>query len=107
MNWMRPSLLRVIAAMTVMMVFSLAYFVIGAQQPAREQPSLLPPAPPPFRGVINLQADQSKPYWLPTVVPPKGAPNVLLIMTDDQGYSVLGPEQLPSEQPVGTTGKKP
>jgi arylsulfatase len=25
----------------------------------------------------------------PRVVPPKGAPNVLLIMTDDSGYAVL------------------
>src|ERR1041384_8153281 len=48
----------------------------------------LPPPPPKFGGVINLQADQSKPYWPPQVVPPKGAPNVLLIMTDDQGYGV-------------------
>ena len=30
----------------------------------------------------------SKPYWPPRVVPPKGAPNVLLIMTDDQGYGI-------------------
>src|SRR6185436_16380950 len=29
-----------------------------------------------------------KPGWPPTVVPPKGAPNVLLIMTDDQGYGI-------------------
>jgi arylsulfatase A-like enzyme len=48
----------------------------------------LPPPPPKFGGVINLSADQSKPFWPPTVVPPKGAPNVLLIMTDDQGYGV-------------------
>ena len=50
----------------------------------------LPPPPPKFGGVINLQANQSKPYWPPHVVPPKGAPNVLLIMTDDQGYGVSG-----------------
>jgi arylsulfatase A-like enzyme len=50
----------------------------------------LPSPPPPFGGVINLGAEQSKPYWPPTVVPPKGAPNVLLIMTDDQGYGVSG-----------------
>jgi arylsulfatase A-like enzyme len=50
----------------------------------------LPPPPPPFGGIINLGAGQSKPYWPPTVVPPKGAPNVLLIMTDDQGYGVSG-----------------
>jgi arylsulfatase len=50
----------------------------------------LPPPPPAFGGVINLGAEQSKPFWPPTVVPPKGAPNVLLIMTDDQGYGVSG-----------------
>ena len=32
----------------------------------------------------------SKPWWPPNVVPPKGAPNILLIMTDDQGYGVSG-----------------
>jgi arylsulfatase A-like enzyme len=48
----------------------------------------LPAPPPKFGGVINLGADQSKPFWPPTVVPAKSAPNVLLIMTDDQGYGV-------------------
>ncbi len=48
----------------------------------------LPPPPAPFGGTINLDAKDSKPYWPPTVVPPKGAPNVLLIMTDDQGFGV-------------------
>jgi Sulfatase len=50
----------------------------------------LPPPPPKFGGKIGLSADDSKPYWPPTVVPPKGAPNVLLIMTDDAGYGVAG-----------------
>src|SRR6201981_2832654 len=50
----------------------------------------LPPPPPKFGGDINLQASQSKPYWPARVVPPKAAPNVLLIMTDDQGYGVSG-----------------
>ena len=50
----------------------------------------LPPQPPAFGGVINLEASKSTPYWPPQVVPPKGAPNVLLIMTDDQGYGVSG-----------------
>jgi arylsulfatase len=50
----------------------------------------LPPPPPKFGGEIGLQADQSKPYWPAHVVPPQGAPNVLLIMTDDQGYGVSG-----------------
>src|SRR6188768_2107178 len=48
----------------------------------------LPPEPPKFGGVNKETAKDSKPYWPPSVVPPKGAPNVLLIMTDDQGYGV-------------------
>src|SRR5215467_12158984 len=48
----------------------------------------LPPPDPTFGGVITETAKDSKPYWPPRVVPPKGAPNVLLIMTDDQGYGV-------------------
>src|SRR6266404_3636746 len=50
----------------------------------------LPPPPPEFGGVIKETAEGSKTWWPPRVVPPKGAPNVLLIMTDDQGYGVSG-----------------
>jgi arylsulfatase A-like enzyme len=50
----------------------------------------LPSPPPPFGGVINQSARDSKSWWPPRIVPPKGAPNVLLIMTDDQGYGVSG-----------------
>ena len=46
----------------------------------------LPPPPPKFGGKIERNAPQSKPYWPARVVPPKGAPNVLLIMTDDVGF---------------------
>ena len=48
----------------------------------------VPNPAPPFGGKINLSAVDSKPAWPPTIVPPKGAPNVLLIMTDDQGYGI-------------------
>jgi arylsulfatase A-like enzyme len=51
---------------------------------------VLPALPPKFGGIINTTAKDSKPYWPPTLVPPKGAPNVLLIMTDDAGYGVSG-----------------
>jgi arylsulfatase len=50
----------------------------------------LPAPPPKFGGVIKESAADSRPWWPPRVVPPKGAPNVLLIMTDDQGYGVPG-----------------
>jgi arylsulfatase len=46
----------------------------------------LPPPDPKFGGIIEEKASESKPWWSPTVVPPKGAPNVLLIMTDDCGF---------------------
>ena len=46
----------------------------------------LPAPDPKFGGVIKENAAQSKPWWAPRVVPPKGAPNVLLIMTDDVGF---------------------
>src|SRR5262249_875811 len=48
----------------------------------------LPPLPPKFGGKIERNAAQSTPYWPPRVVPPEGAPNVLLIMTDDTGFGV-------------------
>jgi arylsulfatase len=50
----------------------------------------IPPPPQKFGGVIKQSAKDSKPWWPSRVVPPKGAPNVLLIMTDDQGYGVNG-----------------
>lgn len=46
----------------------------------------LPPPPQKFQGEINLNAAQSKPAWPARVVPPPGAPNILLIMTDDVGF---------------------
>ena len=48
----------------------------------------LPAPPQKFGGVIKDTAPQSKPFWPARVVPPKGAPNVLLIMTDDSGFGV-------------------
>jgi arylsulfatase A-like enzyme len=47
----------------------------------------LPNPAQPFRGEINPNAVQSKPSWPALTVPPKGAPNILLIMTDDVGFS--------------------
>ena len=53
--------------------------VSGAQLPAPD---------PKFGGVIKDGALQSKAWWAPRIVPPKGAPNILLIMTDDAGFGV-------------------
>lgn len=48
----------------------------------------LPAPDPKFGGVIKGEALESKPWWPPRVVPPKDAPNVLLIITDDAGFGV-------------------
>ena len=47
----------------------------------------LPRPAPNFGGVIKDDALQSTPWWAPRIVPPKGAPNILLIMTDDAGFA--------------------
>jgi arylsulfatase len=47
----------------------------------------LPAPPQKFKGKINLNAAQSAPAWPARVVPPEGAPNILLIMTDDVGFA--------------------
>src|SRR5215813_5937212 len=39
-----------------------------------------------FGGTIERNALQSKAWWPPRIVPPKGAPNIVLIMTDDTGF---------------------
>jgi arylsulfatase len=59
----------------------------------------LPSPPPKFGGEIKQTAAQSTPWWPPRVVPPKGAPNVLLILIDDAGYgsdSVFGGGLIPT-----------
>ena len=52
------------------------------------QGNQLPAPQPPFGGEINNDALTSTPWWAPTIVPPKQAPNILLIITDDSGFGV-------------------
>jgi arylsulfatase A-like enzyme len=62
--------------------------VPGSPEATETLPGQVLPAPAlPFGGQINLNADQSKPWWPPRVAPPVGAPNILLIMTDDVGFA--------------------
>jgi arylsulfatase A-like enzyme len=48
----------------------------------------LPAPDPKFGGVIKNDALNSTPWWAPRIVPPKEAPNILLIITDDAGFGV-------------------
>ena len=54
----------------------------------------LPPPDPKFGGVIKEKASESTPWWPPRVVPPKGAPNVLLIMAPGQVTQANGTSPL-------------
>ena len=98
-NAIRPSWMRkrvgtgLVAAMFVLLSADAARSRSPARwaRPAQRRPSAASsfrrPIPK-FGGVIKDDALQSKPWWAPRVVPPKGAPNVLLIITDDAGFGV-------------------
>jgi len=47
----------------------------------------LPHPPQPFNGKIGRTAAESTPDFPKGIEAPKGAPNVLLILTDDVGFS--------------------
>ena len=47
---------------------------------------VLPTPTPPFEGVIEPNFLESTPGWPPTIRPPEGAPNVLLVLIDDAGF---------------------
>jgi len=68
----------------------------------------LPAPEPAFGGVIKETASQSKAWWAPRTVPAKGAPNVLLIMTDDVGFGAPstfgGVIPTPALDLIGKTG---
>ncbi len=43
-----------------------------------------------FRGTIGRYRSESTPWWPEPVVPPAGAPNVLVVLLDDVGFAQLG-----------------
>jgi arylsulfatase A-like enzyme len=71
-------------------------------------PAVLPQPEPPFSGTIGRTVKESKPDFPRGVEAPKGAPNVLLIMTDDVGFGATstfgGPIQTPTFQRLADSG---
>ena len=43
-----------------------------------------------FRGTIGKTVAGSKPWWPPALKPPAGAPNILVVLFDDVGFSDFG-----------------
>src|ERR1700753_1315005 len=44
----------------------------------------------PFDGTIGNTIADSKPWWPEAMKPPKGAPNILVVLFDDVGFSDFG-----------------
>ena len=79
----------------------------GVVNPAGEQ-EVLPKPEPPFKGHIGRTVKDSTPDFPKGVEAPKGAPNVLLILTDDVGFGASstfgGPVETPHFQRVADSG---
>jgi arylsulfatase len=75
---------------------------------ASQTPSVLPPPEPPFQGKIGRTVKDSTPDFPKSIDAPPGAPNVLLILTDDVGFGATstfgGPIQTPNFQRVADGG---
>jgi len=70
--------------------------------------SALPAPEPPFHGKIGRTVKDSAPDFPKEVEAPKGAPNVLLILTDDVGFGATstfgGPIQTPTFDRLAASG---
>jgi arylsulfatase len=77
---------------------------VRAQQPQE----ILPKLEPPFQGKIGRTLKDSTPDFPRSVEAPAGAPNVLLILTDDVGFGATstfgGPIQTPNFQRLADSG---
>ena len=76
--------------------------------PTAETEEVLPKPEQPFKGKIARTAKESTPDFPRGVEAPKGAPNVLLILTDDVGFGASsvfgGPIQTPNFQRLADSG---
>ena len=72
--------------------------------------TVLPFPTPPFTGTISETIPQSRPAPVPPVRAPQGAPNVLVLMSDDVGFAMAsvfgGPVPTPSYERLAAQGTK-
>src|SRR6516225_5046158 len=101
-NEMKPNMkvrnITIALMLTLSAVFTLT---VGAEE-------VLPKPEQQFAGKIARTTKESKPDFPKGVEAPKGAPNVLLILTDDVGFGASsvfgGPIQTPNFQRIADSG---
>ena len=97
----RGVLPRAAAAAVALILGNLFSSTAAAQQ-------VLPVAPAPFRGEIELSAKDSKPDFPKPIEAPNGAPNIVLILLDDVGFAASstfgGPIETPTLQRLADAG---
>src|SRR5690349_14068400 len=108
-----------ILLITVMVFSIIIITACNQQQPKNEEAesqtvggefdrTVLPILPHPFAGTVDTNATQSRPDFPVEVSAPKGAPNVVLIMTDDVGFGASstfgGPIQTPTFDALAANG---
>src|SRR5262249_27383367 len=84
---------------------------VGASPPQSSGgQGVLPKPEPPFKGKIGRTVKESKPDFPKEVQPPPGAPNVLLILTDDVGFGATstwgGPIPTPTMDRLANEGPR-
>jgi len=77
--------------------------------PLAQEDTVIPrPTDPPFNGKIGLTSKDSTPSFPAIKLPPKGAPNVFLVLLDDVGFgnpsTFGGPIQTPTLDRLARSG---
>jgi arylsulfatase A-like enzyme len=99
---MKTTLTQILIAAMLSLVQTAAFAATaGAQE-------ILPKPQPPFKGKIGRTVKDSTPDFPKGIEAPKGAPNILLILTDDVGFGASstfgGPIQTPNFQRIADSG---
>ncbi len=85
-----------------------AWSAVSVQQTAEPGRDVLPAVPAPFSGSLEPTEEGSTLYYPRALTAPEGAPNVLLVMTDDVGFGASstfgGPVPTPSLDRLAEAG---
>ncbi len=112
----RPLQPKVFGALALLAIAAPLLFAAGCQTQAppqeagasRQEAVVLPRPPQDFKGKIGRTAAESTPDFPKPMAAPKGAPNVLLILTDDVGFSAAstfgGPIPTPTFDKLAEAG---